>query len=207
MNQMVQTRNDFRLSNNPYLLIEAMMIKLTRYHEIQDIASLISNLKQGGLPASTPSSIIPKPVSRPEEKPVYSPQPAATKAPEPEVLHKLDYNEQSVRENWNKVVSRMKKSSAITGHTLENAKILRVNETSITIQLDSIVKHNAIKPNIERIQGIILDLFGKSIHLQVVLEEIEAPTKVDIKRKTIDEVKAENPEIAGFVDQTNARLI
>jgi len=39
------------------------------------------------------------------------------------------------------------------------------------------------------------------------LEQGEAPTKVDIVRKTIDDLKKENPELASFIDETEARLV
>ncbi|HQQ67799.1 MAG TPA: DNA polymerase III subunit gamma/tau [Candidatus Cloacimonadota bacterium] len=205
MSQLMQTRADIRLSGNPYLLIEATMIKLARLEEISDIAQLIKDLQKGGvspLPASSSSEKPLPTVKKPEAAPIRQ----EPRSPEPE-LGKLEFNEEVLEQNWSKLVTRLKKGSFVSGIAMEGAKKLGISGNAINLQFDSSTRLNSVKTNLERIEAMFTDVFGKPIHLNCLLEEKEAPTRVEIKRKTIDDIKADNPEIASFIEQTNARLL
>jgi DNA polymerase III subunit gamma/tau len=208
MSQLMQTKNDIRLSGNPYLLIEATMIKLSRLDEISEVASLIKELQKGGIssPAAQPA---PVPKAKPEPgryAAASAPPTREARSPEPE-MPKLDFNETVLQQNWARIIERLKKSSNFAGLSLQNSKILGISGNAINLQFDTPTKINSVKTNLERIEAVFSDIFGKPIHLNLLLEEKEAPTKVDIKRKTIDDIKAENPEIAGFINETKARLL
>lgn len=207
MSQLMQTKNDIRVSGNPYLLIEATMIKLSRLDEISDVANLICELQKGGISGPAAQSA-PVPKAKPEQTRPISPSVphAQPKAPEPE-LPKLELSETVLLENWSKLVARLKKSSTVTGLALESCKVLGISGNAINLQFDTPTKINSVKTNQERIEAVFSDVFGKAIHLNFLLEEREAPTRVEIKRKTIDDIKAENPEIAGFINETRARLL
>ena len=211
MSQLMQTKTDIRLSGNPYLLIESTMIKLTRLDEIVEVTEMIRDLQKGGFGQAQ------SPVADTPSSPARAPQPAAatrppqSKVPEskpPEAdIARLEFNEEVLEQNWLKLIARLKKSSFISALALESAKRLGISGNAISLQFDSATSYNCIKTNLERIEAMFSDVFGKSIHLNCILKEKEAPTKVDIKRKTIEDIKAENPEIAGFIEETNARLI
>lgn len=207
MSQLIETKNDIRLSGNPYLLIEATMLKLARLEEITDITALIQSLQKGGFTAAPAQAVeASKTVSAQPKAPAPPTAAREARAPQPE-LPKLEFTEEVIRQNWSKLVARLKKNSFVSGLAMENAKILNVGECAITLQFDSGTKLSSVKTNLERIEATFCDVFGKAIHLNCLLEETEAPTKVEITRKTIDDIKADNPEIAHFVDQTKARLI
>jgi DNA polymerase-3 subunit gamma/tau len=112
-----------------------------------------------------------------------------------------------LEQNWSKLVARLKKGSFVSGIAMEGAKKLGISGNAINLQFDSSTRLNSVKTNLERIEAMFTDVFGKPIHLNCLLEEKEAPTRVEIKRKTIDDIKADNPEIASFIEQTNARLL
>jgi DNA polymerase III subunit gamma/tau len=204
MSQLIQTKNDIRLSNNPYLLIEAMMIKLSRLEEIDEISSLIADLKAGGISALPPAvqsayQALPKP----EAKRV-APSGQAETQPE---IHKLELNEDALRENWPALASRIKKSSKIAGLAFQNAELLKFSGSALSLKVKKQTDISMLKSNLERIEEILRDVFGKPLHINLELEQVETPTKVHIMRKTIDDVKKENPELASFIEQTEARLI
>lgn len=214
MNQLMQTRADIRISHNPYLLIEATMIKLARMDEITDVAALIQSLKAGGIGIATPAPAKTAPKPNPTMPPPSSYQApkasAPAPAPAPKAVEKeepkLDFNLENLQANWQNLIAKVKKVSAVSGLILDSAKILGITENALSLQFDSPTKINNAKTNSERIQKIFSDAFGKAIHLNFVLEEAEPPTRVEIKRKTLDEIGAENPEIGRFVKETGARL-
>jgi DNA polymerase-3 subunit gamma/tau len=200
MSQLMQTKIDIRQSSNPHLLIEALMIRLSRLDEISEISELISFLKTNPSP-SAPAVVktAPKPAKQ-TERPVLKPQ------PEPG-LSKVELSLQNLNDHWDTLSTRIKKSSKTAGLAFQNAKLVELKEHAMTIKTASKTEYGMLKTNKERIEGIIKDFFGKALHLNLELIEQDAPTKVDIQRKTIDDLKKDNPEIEGFIEQTQARLI
>lgn len=206
LSQLMQTKTDIRLSNNPYLLIEATMIKLSRLEDISDLAALILDLQKGGITMNAAKPAASDKLAAPGPKPAPAPIARESRTAEPE-LPKLDFTAEVLEQNWTKLIARLKKHSFLMGLAMENAKNLGISGNAISLQFDSSTKLNSVKTNQERIETVFSDVFGKPIHLNCLLEEKEAPTKVEIKRKTIDDIKSENPEIATFIEQTDARLI
>ena len=202
MSQLMQTKIDIRQSSNPYLLIEAMMIKLTRLDEINEVSSLISSLKSGKhVPVGPATHAPPPPPAR--QKPMPEPQ----KAEPVEDLQKQELSEDNLRNSWEKLATRIKKNSKTAGLAFQNAELVHLKEHALILRIRSKTELGILKSNQERIEAIIKDVYGKALHLSFELLEQEAPTKVDIPRKTIDDIKQENPELAKFIEQTESRLI
>lgn len=208
MSQLVQTRNDIRQSNNPYLLIEATMIKLSRLDEIDEVSTLIASLKQGGLSPAENPRILPKAESKPLSKAPVSSGATTTFTPEPVTeLPRLEASEETLRDNWEALSARIGKSSKIAGLVFKSAQFAGLRQNAVVVRLDSTTNFNSLKTHQERIEAIIADVFGKPLKLVLELQEKEAPTKVEIKRRTIEDVKVEIPELKSFIEQTEARLI
>ncbi|MCB5260089.1 MAG: DNA polymerase III subunit gamma/tau [Candidatus Cloacimonetes bacterium] len=209
MSQLIQTRSDIRISNNPYLLIEATMIKLSRLDEINDISKLITDLKRGAILSDSVS--VTSSASRdakPETKEVPAKKVASQpRSPQVAEIGKLEASEENIRSNWEALAQRIRKSSLIAGIAFAKAEFISLNENALVLQTDSPTNLNAIDNQKERIERILADVFGKPLRLILNLEEKEAPTKVNITRKTIADIQTENPELKGFIEQTDARLI
>nr|MDK2850686.1 polymerase subunit gamma/tau [Candidatus Cloacimonadota bacterium] len=200
MSQLMQTKADIRQSSNPHLLIEALMIKLSRLEEITEISDLISALKTNQISAPPPAAKIPSKPAKQPERVASMPQPEQESP-------KVELNLQNLSDNWNRLSQRIKKSSQTAGIAFEKAKLVGLKEHAINITTTSKTYFGTLKTNKERIEEIINDFFGKALHLNIELIEQDAPTKVDIPRKTIDDITQDNPEIKDFVEQTQARLV
>lgn len=204
MSQLMQTKMDIRLSNNPYLLIEAMMIKLSRLDEIHEIGELIASLKSTGI---SPGVMAAPMANRPADKPAAkAPQPCSKAKEQPEIK-KLELSEETLHQNWEALASRLKRISTGTGLAFQNAELIKFSGNAMSLKLKTQTDIGMLKNNLERIEETLKDVFGKPIHINLELEQGEAPTKVDIVRKDINDLKKENPELASFIDQTEARLI
>ncbi len=214
MSQLMQTRLDIRQSNNPYLLIEATMIKLSRLDEIEDISRLINSLKQGGNSLNT-SFTPPAPgtgrVQEPKQRHIAQTSPPVSELKEREQktkeMPRPEATIDSLKAIWDDLTQRIRKSSQLAGLAFKSAQIQNMTDTVINLKLDSVTNFNAIKSHLERVESIISDVFGKALRVNLMLEEKDAPTKVEIKRKSIDDIKAENPELKAFIEQTEARLV
>lgn len=205
MSQLMQTKADIRISSNPYLLIEAMMIKLSRLDEIDEISELIAKLKSTGF--SSPIVAAASPLARPAAKPaVPEPQRCSKPKEQPEIT-KLELSEEALRENWEALTRRMGKFSKVTGLALQNAELIKFDGITISLKLKTQTDIAMLKNNKESIENTLKDVFGKSVYINLELEQNEPPTKVHIVRKDIDDIKKENPELASFINETEARLI
>ena len=205
MSQLMQTKADIRISSNPYLLIEAMMIKLSRLDEIDEISELISKLKSTGF--NSPIVAAASPLARPAAKPaVPEPQRCSKPKEQPEIT-KLELSEEALRENWEALTRRMGKFSKVTGLALQNAELIKFDGITISLKLKTQTDIAMLKNNKESIENTLKDVFGKSVYINLELEQNEPPTKVHIVRKDIDDIKKENPELASFINETEARLI
>ncbi len=204
MSQLMQTNTDIKRSNNPYLLIEALMIKLSRLDEIDEISELIASLKSTGF--SPALAALPK-ASSPVRTPIEAQPERCAKAKEQPEIKKLELSEEALRENWEALASRIKKISLVTGLAFQNAELIKFSGHALSLKFKTQTDIAVLKNNSERIEEILKDVFGKPIHINLDLEQTEPPTEVHIVRKNIDDLKKENPELASFIDQTEARLI
>lgn len=205
MSQLMQTNTDIRYSNNPYLLIEAMMIKLSRLDEIDEISTLIASLKSTGFSSPTVAPLLAKSLAA--KQPATPAPQRCTEVKQPPEITKLEFSEEVLKENWEALASRIKKISKVTGLAFQNAELSKFSGHAISLKLKTQTDIAMLKNNLERISDMLKDVFGKSIHINLELEQGETPTQVNIVRKNIDDIKKENPELASFIDQTEARLI
>lgn len=254
VSQLIKTKNDIKQSGNPYLLIEAMMIKLSRMDEMEDIGVLIEALKHGGslsapkMQKAAPVRSRPEPQQAPakaapraqrsaprEEAPLpEAPAPSAPSAPvasraqsnapqeeapwptAPESVEPVEYNDtqviecsvESLKKNWDKLLARVKKASPMASIALDKSEILSLGERVLTLKAIDNTNISTLNKNQEIIEKEIEKLTGKKLVLKPTLDDdYVAPSEVEIKRKTIDEIKAENPELAEFINETQARLV
>lgn len=217
--QIVKAIGDLKLSSNPYLLIEALMIRLSRMDEMLDISTLIETMRSGA-PLSAATS--PKPmVSSPAKPAVKSgttqasaPASYAQSAPIPDEepvttqpVRALEFNEEAVKSQMELIAQRIKKKSLMASMAFKRTEVLGVAENALRLKTGTISDENALESNRESIETILKELFGRPIRVRLEGEDTKPLTKVEINRKSIEELKRENPEIAEFINQTNARLI
>ncbi len=249
VSQLIKTKNDIKQSGNPYLLIEAMMIKLSRMDEMEDVGVLIESLKHGGS-LSAPKMQKAAPIGNrpePQRAPAKATQRAQSSAPLPEApvssapstpvspraqsfapreevplpampesvdpveddeTQVIECNLESLKKNWGKLLSRVKKQSMMAFIALDKSEILSLGERVLALKASDNTNMMALNKNQEIIEKEIEKLTGKKLVLKPTLDDdYVAPSEVEIKRKTIDEIKAENPELAEFINETQARLV
>lgn len=236
VSQLIKTKNDIRQSGNPYLLIEALMIKLSRMAEMEDVGALIEAIKRGGVTTTAPSvskaqapaakplaqrtyeaaKPAPRPQSPPPQRREYAPSPPQMRetAPLPEPVEDecdgspIECTLESLKANWKRLVARVRKDSMMASLALGNSEILSLGERILALKAGSNTDLDTLKTNQETIEKQIEALTSKKLVLNLTLDDnFEIPDKVEIKRKSLEEIKAENPDLAEFINETQARLV
>lgn len=212
ISSLIQTRADIRTSSNPQLILEVVMVKLSQMDEMQDLSQILANLDklrgQSPLPSSPQAKPEPRTAAQ-QSNPIHHTAPAPS-APSPQheaVLEKLDLTLESLTDNWQRLIARVRKSSSTTAVSLSKAQVVDLKGNRITLLVEGSTFLASIEKNKELIETHLNDIFnGKSIlHLQK--SEAEAPKTVEIKRATLDDLKKENPEIAEYIRITDSKLI
>lgn len=210
---LMQCKQDIRSSTNPQLILEVVLIKLSRMDEMNEISQIITKLDSikisgASQPALAQTRIMADPVS----KPVYNKpaeQPVQELPPEPEALEACpEFNEASLKQVWPRLIAKVKKAgTGIVPISLSQAQIIEVKECSFKLQIRGLTYYTPLNKSKELVESILKELFGKAIRLELELMETEAPQTVQIKRKSLDDLKAENPGIQEYLELTKSRLI
>ncbi|HPM04711.1 MAG TPA: DNA polymerase III subunit gamma/tau, partial [Candidatus Cloacimonas sp.] len=207
LSMLIASRADLKSSSNPYLLLEALMIKLCKLDEMEDLAAMINNLGTAG-PIANPSNIVrPNPsLSRPLPASVVPPEPPMQSREEPEHI-KQDFNEENLATLWPRILVRTKKISNMCSLALDSSKQRAVQGKHLSLSLESQTNYNLLKSNLDKLHEIFSELFHNKVQISLKLLEVEPPTKVHIRRRTLEDLKQESPEVARFAELTDAILV
>lgn len=209
---LMQCKQDVRSSTNPQLIMEVVLIKLSRMDEMNEISQIISQLDKikvssSPQPGSSPTRANPEPAPRP----VYNkPEDQMTQELPPELEPAeaiLEFNEDNLRQIWNRLIVKVNRAtSTLISVALKQAEILEVKENALKFKVNNQQSLTFLKKGKDSIESVLKELFGKAIRLELELVETAAPQSVQIKRKSLDDLKAENPSIGEYLELTKSRL-
>ncbi|HNZ06387.1 MAG TPA: DNA polymerase III subunit gamma/tau [Candidatus Cloacimonadota bacterium] len=210
---LMQTRTDIKGSSNPQLVLEVLMLKLSRMQEMNEISELIKLVRSGNLlPAARPTSgaADPAPATSPaprDAKPAPQYSPGSTPVTHHEApMEKISFDLDSVQAHREKIDVRIKRISNITSLAFAAAQIDRAEGDILSLSVSSASHYNALISKKEEIERQLSDLFGHPIHLKVTqIKSAEAP-KIEIKRRNINEVKEKDPLLARYIEVTDSKL-
>ncbi len=207
MSALMQVRNDLKSSANPYLILEMVMLKLCRLDQMEDLGKLIEQLVYGAAVPRTPASNPPaRPVS-PTAKAAPEKKAEPPRHVEPEVSPKLDFNTANLAQVWDKLVARVRGISIGAGQTLKSAEIKQSEGNKLTLGIHSPTSLNLLNEKKDEVQKILAEYFNNAIQLE--LQELASlnPHKVEIKRKTIDDLRQMDENLSRFIDITESKLV
>lgn len=207
MSFLIASRADIRSSSNPYLIMEALMIKLCKLDEMEDIAALVSKLNLPSAPLQTQAqSSAPKPqtqYNKPASPPMQHHEPVHHEEPE---FAKQAFTEESLAQLWPRIIARTRKISTMCSLALDSCKSREVQGKNLILSLESQTNYNLLRNSQDNIAAILSELFLDTVHLSFKLLDSEPPTKVHIHRRTIDDLKKESPELARYIEATDSVL-
>ncbi len=208
MSILAQTRNEIKSSGNPYLIFEMTMIKLCQLDEMEDITQIIRLL------SSVPSIPREAPVSRtPEEagETRRQPKPVQASAPPPkrdrETISKLEFTQENLAGSWDRIVGRVKRISTVAGIAIEKSGYEALDGFKLHLKVPGKTYYSHLESKNDEIKKVLGEVFNKPVRVELQLEESAAPKKVDIRRKTLEDLKKENENLARFIEITDSKLI
>lgn len=212
-NYLIQTKIDIRTSLNPQLILEVVMIKLSRMDEMNDLSEIIGVLDalKGAAPipvsnASQYSSPV-KPAQQPQSRPQYRPS-YEEQAPMPDepAQDKIELTTETLRESWQRIANRLNKISLMASTAFKLSAVAEVNGDKVKIAADSTTHASTITKNIDNLVAIFEDIFGKKVKFEILQPNTPTPSSMTIKRTTVEDVKAVSPELAQFIELTGSKL-
>ena len=204
LSYLIACRNDLRGSSNPYLILEALMIKLCKLDEMEDIASLIGkiNINAFAQPVSMASPTTAKTIQS-----SYVASSAEVPYHEESTIAKMEFNQENLEQLWQRIITRAKKISQMCALALDATTDRKVEGRKLCLTVESNTNFRCLKSNQEKLEESISELFEKPISISLQLQETEPPTKVNIQHKTLEDIKQENPELAKFIELTDSVLV
>ncbi|MDD2331358.1 MAG: DNA polymerase III subunit gamma/tau [Candidatus Cloacimonetes bacterium] len=210
---LIQTKQDIKTSGNPYLILEVVMLKLTKIEDMEDISKILNRLDNCGLQAAIPQN--PPPQAGPKPKsPIPNPTPAPTPTPQTkeESEYIFDFSEQKVHEIWDLIVARIKKEMPSAGLLLEkNHTITETGNHLIRLKANTATAFNTVKNSAEAIQRTVSRFFKNPIRIDTFLEldpeQSVAPVLPSQKHSNLEAVKKEFPDLAEYIEITDSRIV
>jgi DNA polymerase-3 subunit gamma/tau len=204
MSLLMQTRTDIKNSGNPYLIFELVMIKLCKLDEMEDISNLITQLASNSLESQGyPTG---RQVAKPAAKPADERKAEPVRAPEPVPTSKLEFGKGNLDKLWQKVLARVKHVSTATSIALNSTQYEVTDDGKLKLRVSSDSYYKTLSANKDELQNILGEYFSQPPRLEIELLEVQAPTRVDIKRKTLEDLKQIDENLARYIEVTDSKL-
>ncbi len=212
MSFIIKTKNDIKNTNNPILLTELALIKVSKIEEMTSLDSLMSQLtnlekKVGSLPpgqvyvAESQVRQAPVPVQPVVNKPAVSHVEHHEHAAAPA----LPFNQESVKECWPALIEKLRKEKAFAASYLQNCQIEDLQNNKVKFGCDSDLSFQKLKENQEIINTIFSNHFKVRVFTEFVLKE--KPKDSYIKNPTLQDIKKAAPSLAEFIEKTDSQII
>jgi len=211
LSYLITCRNDLRGSSNPYLILEALMIKLCKLDEMEDITAIIGKLNSGIFTQSQPviysSSTYHQPTPGMSSSSEDTNKATETILKEESAVVKMEFNQENLEQLWLRIITRAKKISQMCALALEATASRKAEGRKLCLTVEGNTNYQCIKSNREALEKSLSELFNEPISISLQLQETEPPAKVNIHHKTLEDIKQENPELAKFIELTDSVLV
>ncbi|HOY85457.1 MAG TPA: DNA polymerase III subunit gamma/tau [Candidatus Syntrophosphaera sp.] len=205
MSMLMQARNEIKSSGNPYLIFELMMLKLCKLDEMEDVAQLIAKLSSGTV-SSAPASISLAPAARPAPTPGPEKKPEPARTAEPAPSNKLEFNQANLDKVWDRIKARVKKESSTSGIALGTSSCEVKEGFKLLLKVTGSTNFKTLADYKDEITKILAEFFTQTPRLELEQLASEAPTKVEIKRQTLEDLKNLDKNLARFIEITDSKL-
>lgn len=208
LSYLIASKTDLRSSSNPYLILEALMIKLCKIDEMEDIATLISDLSYGSIPQTQTvhTQSQPVPVVKMSSSTKDSENIIGSPAPDEKAMEKIEFNQDNLEKLWPRILTRAKKISQMCSIALDNTIDRKVKDKKLYLTVEGSTFFHCLKSNQQALETSISELFSEPIKMSLQLNELEPSSKFNIQHPTLEDIRKENPEIAKYIDITDSVL-
>ncbi len=203
---VIQLKQDIRVSSHPSILIEVVLIKLTRLDEMEPLDKILAHLER--LPETGAVATLPV-FSGASPAPVKKVQVVA-----PDAAIEIDYTppkkvreltKEHVLENWDNFVGKIKSGKKLLSIYLKKENIAGVKSDLIFMDCDSTIQYKLVSEAKESLDNLLSNFFDLPVKLIVRLKESEQVE--DKHTPTLQEIREANPTLAKLIEMTDALIL
>ena len=208
MTVLIQLKQDMRTSSHPSLLIEVVLIKMSRLDEMEDLAQILTKLDKmpaesrvinAANDATVPAAAVKSttPVIPKREETIEIEYVSPTKVQELTLEHVL--------ENWDAFVDMVKVHRKMLAIYLKKEHVTKVKSDIIFMEFTSTNQYTMINDSIDALNESLTKFFNLPVKL--IIRLVEAVHVEAKKNPTLQEIRDANPEIGKLIDLTNSLIL
>lgn len=223
-------------SNPQLLLEVLMLrlCKIEEMTEVSELIKLVTSGAHAASPAPTrvaspapskttsptpgTSKPAPAPKSQPTQAPTTTakpappapaPPPASIPEPEPEPAPpaNIKFDKEAIELHKDKLKAQLQKKLRFgPAHAFAEAEIVKCEADRLCLLSKSPTLYDALISHREEIEQILGEFFAQNVRLTVELSRDGAAPKIEIKERSIQDIKNEDPLLAKYIDITKSKL-
>ncbi len=203
---LLKLNQDLRISNNPLMVAEITMVKMTRISKIDDLKYSLAQLEQFKTVPLTQTAQAPRPTANYQKNPQQTTERTIQEQIVREVQSEIPKIEaltiDILNKHWNHIISLIKKEFMVSGEYLRQCKVQKVEKNIIYLitESDNLMKMSRDDKSV--MENIISRQFNLHIELDIKQDTVEKE-KV-ITNPTIQDVQKYNPNLAQFIEATDS---
>ncbi len=200
---LMNVKTEIRSSTNPYFVLEVALIRLSKMDEMQDLAAIIQRLESGSAAQSVslPVQNLPSP-KRQSVTDIPAPKPSSPVNEAPPAIEGFD--EKSLKQNWERLVNRLRKESSLSALALKTSEIKDVSANGLVLNPDTPNNYKLLLKHLDILQQIITELFKTKV--RVTLNEPKALPIEEVKIIPINQIIEENPILSKLAEITKSTI-
>jgi DNA polymerase III gamma/tau subunit len=203
ISSLMNVKTEIKSSTNPYFILEVALIRLSKMDEMQDLATVIRRLESSAITpgVSLPVQNLPSPKTSNVTE-ITAPKPNSAVKEAAPVIESFD--EKSLKQNWERLVNRLRKESSFAALALKNSEIIEVSTGRIVLNPDTPNNYKLLSKNLEILQTTISELFKTRV--RVTLNEPKALPIEEVKIVPINQIIEENPILTKLAEITKSTI-
>ncbi|MDZ4662780.1 MAG: DNA polymerase III subunit gamma/tau [Pseudomonadota bacterium] len=181
------------------LVLEMILLRMAEAPRVQNITSLLEQMKNGAPTSAIISAPTPTPVSASIAAPASLAAPTPIVAPLKHVAYV--HNENHYQEKWIDFVHKIKNLNALIGAKLENTHLLKVEGDQLTIGIPQSLEFLHSQANepefLKKVANYLTTFWGKNYRIEVVIEDkaSKLSPKAHAEKEQIDQAEVLRQQI------------
>jgi DNA polymerase III subunit gamma/tau len=207
MTLLIQLKQDIRTSSHPSILAEAVLIKMTKIDEMEDLEKILAKLDK--LPKvnnsaiqSEPDNTEPKTARAELSKPLAQESIELDYVP-PKKVKELTH--EHVLENWDSFINMIKPDNKIVSLYMKKESISSVKSDVIFMDFSMDIQFKMVNNAKEYLNGQLSKFFDLPVKL--ILRLVDVPKTVINKTPTLQDIQKDNPNLAKLIELTDSMII
>jgi|SRR5690554_2797594 len=203
---LIKTKTDIRFSGNPVLITEMTFIKLSRTETMKSVAEIIKSLQTRDL---TPAKHVPKATLKKSKSEVIQNdlKEKMVKEIDEELPKYTEITSEIFNDTKDKLNRRLSNALPLVADFFSDLELVRARNSILHLETSSQTGLNYLQKNRDKIAEIISQFYRLDIKLNFSLKKIEQKEKDKIiKNPTLEDIRRETPELAKFIELTDATV-